>query len=279
VAASRTPFIGLVDDAALFPPGNAAMPDALAEHARHRDGPYADLVGPFLCPTSRVPELLDRLPPTDRLDVSLILDGPPERLDGAVGDIRADERVTLRAVEAAQARLGDAAAEIGQDVRRLAPVVGYLEVPRSGYDEAMALVADDGWAAVKYRTGGTSADAFPSEAELAAFLVAAAAQGVTFKLTAGLHHAVRHTAGDTGFEHHGVLNVLVATSDALAGDAVDEVATTLSQRDASRLASRVLSWSEAESAAARGTFRSFGCCGVTEPIEDLRDLGLIEEAP
>ena len=53
---------GLVDDAALFPPGNAPMDVALAEHARHRGAPWADAVGPFLCPASRVEELRARLP-------------------------------------------------------------------------------------------------------------------------------------------------------------------------------------------------------------------------
>ena len=37
-----------------------------------------------------------------------------------------------------------------------------------------------------------------------------------FKCTAGLHRAVRHT-GDDGFEHHGFLNVLLATRRAFDG--------------------------------------------------------------
>lgn len=34
-------FRRLVDDAALFPPGNAPMPVALAEHRHHLTAPYA----------------------------------------------------------------------------------------------------------------------------------------------------------------------------------------------------------------------------------------------
>ena len=41
---------GLVDDAAVFPPGNAALPDAVAAHREHRAAWYADLVGPLLVP-------------------------------------------------------------------------------------------------------------------------------------------------------------------------------------------------------------------------------------
>jgi hypothetical protein len=39
---------GLVDDAAIFPPGNAPLEEALAAHRQHRSAPYADLVGPFV---------------------------------------------------------------------------------------------------------------------------------------------------------------------------------------------------------------------------------------
>ena len=53
----RTLFTSVVDDAALFPPGNAPMDKALAEHEAVRRSGRADLVGPFLCPASRVTEM------------------------------------------------------------------------------------------------------------------------------------------------------------------------------------------------------------------------------
>lgn len=46
-------FARLVDDAALFPPGNAPMPDAVRGYLAARAGERADLVGAFLCPASR----------------------------------------------------------------------------------------------------------------------------------------------------------------------------------------------------------------------------------
>ena len=50
-------FAGLFDDAALFPPGNAAMPDAVSGHAGYRQDWYADLVARFVCPAGRLSEL------------------------------------------------------------------------------------------------------------------------------------------------------------------------------------------------------------------------------
>ena len=36
---------GLVDDAAIFPPGDVPLPDAVAAHLARREEWYADLVG------------------------------------------------------------------------------------------------------------------------------------------------------------------------------------------------------------------------------------------
>lgn len=272
---ARSLFTGLVDDAALFPPGNAPMDRALAEHAAHRSASYADLVGHFLCPASRVDELVATLPQHQRLDLALVFDVTGDGAHDALRVVAAEERLSLVGVEAAYARLGPDARTVGGNLARIPGAVGYLEVRRDGFDDALGLIADSGWHAAKYRTGGTTADAFPTEKELAAFLVAAARRNLPFKLTAGLHHAVRHTDPATGFEHHGVLNVLVAT--ALAGSrSQEEIEAALAERRGDSLADFVGGWDEGVCTGVRTLFRSFGCCGVTDPIDDLTALGLVE---
>jgi len=82
-------FDQIVDDAALFPPGNAPMARALADHARHRGAPYADRVGPFLCPASRVDELVDELPPHQDVRLAVVFDVGGE---GAHQALRAGSR-------------------------------------------------------------------------------------------------------------------------------------------------------------------------------------------
>src|SRR5262245_20722886 len=42
-------FRHLVDDAAMFPPGDLPLTEAVEAHRAHRTAPYADLVGPFVC--------------------------------------------------------------------------------------------------------------------------------------------------------------------------------------------------------------------------------------
>jgi hypothetical protein len=274
--APRALFAGLVDDAALFPPGNAPMAEGLAEHGEHKRSTYGDLVGPFLCPVSRIDELTATLTDDQRLAVSLVVDIAGEATHHALRTAGADPRLSLVGIEAAHSRLGDDAAVVGENLRRLPSAVGFLEVPRNGFDESLDLVAKGGWQAAKYRTGGTSDDAFPSARELAAFLVACAERALPFKLTAGLHHAVRHSDGVTGFENHGVLNVLVATGAAKAGGRADVVAAALEDRATDSLVAAVMSWPDRDVIGVRALFRSFGCCGVTDPINDLIALGLLD---
>jgi hypothetical protein len=269
-------FAGLIDDAALFPPGNAALAGGLAAHGEHKRSTYGDLVGPFLCPVSRIHELTNALGGDQRLAVSLVVDATGEPTHHALRVTGADPRLSLSGIEAAHRRLGDDAAVVGENLRRLPSALGFLEVPRSGFDESLDLVAKGGWQAAKYRTGGTTPDAFPSSQELAAFLVACAERGLPFKLTAGLHHAVRHTDAVTGFESHGVLNVLVATQAAKAGDGADAVAAALEDRATDSLVAAVMSWADRDVIGVRALFRSFGCCGVTDPINDLIKLGLLD---
>lgn len=273
-AVPRSLFAGLVDDAALFPPGNAPMDVGLREHARHHAASYGEIVGPFLCPASRIEELVAALP-----------DGPPFGV-ALVFDVTDDAAIRARAtwyrtplaspwVEARHDLLGDDPTAVSGGRVRAAGPMAYLEVPRTGFESVLALVGTPGWHAAKYRTGGTSAVAFPTAAELAAFLRACADRSLPFKLTAGLHHAVRNTETSTGFEQHGVLNVLVATHAAATGHDIGAIAEVLDQRDADALVATVTAWSQQDALAVRRLFRSFGCCGVTDPIDELTELGLV----
>ena len=223
-------------------------------------------------------ELRAHLPADESIRLALVFDVDGEEAHAALRACGADETLQLVGVEASAARLGADAATVGRNLTRLPGVTGALEVPRTGFDEALSLVGPEGWTVAKYRTGGTTADAFPGEAELAAFLVAAVARRVPVKLTAGLHHAVRGTDAGTGFEHHGVLNVLVATRVAQGGGGVEDVAAVLAQRAAPALLEFVAEWDESTCGDVRATFRSFGCCGVHDPLDELAGLGLLAEA-
>jgi hypothetical protein len=272
---------GLFDDAALFPPASLAMPDAVAGYVRHHGSWYRAMTGPFVCPETRTGELRVSLTAANvpEIDLSLVVTGGADAVGSAVQEVAADPRLRLRAVEVPVRRGADprpGAAEVADALDRtlLAGAAGYVEVPVAGLGgDVLDAVASRGYRP-KLRTGGVTAAAFPDERALAAALYAVTDLRVPFKCTAGLHHAVRHTAADTGFEHHGFLNVLLAVAAALQGAEPDDVAAVLGDRDADDVAARAAALSQDDAALVRGVFTSFGTCSTDEPVADLAALGL-----
>jgi hypothetical protein len=153
----------------------------------------------------------------------------------------------------------------------------YVELPHavatSSWLAGADVVAESGFR-LKFRTGGLSGDAFPPAPALAQWIDAALDRETAFKCTAGLHNAVRHTAGDTGFEHHGFLNVLVATRLLFDGTPVSDAIETLEERDPGTLVAQAAAL---DLAGARRWFTSFGSCSVSEPLTDLIALGLLDD--
>src|SRR5262249_4323767 len=127
----------------------------------------------------------------------------------------------------------------------------------------------------KIRCGGVSAQNFPSIEEVAGFLAVINNGGASFKATAGLHNAVRHTDPDTGFTHHGFLNLLLATARLLGGAEGKDVEAALASAGGQALATERQNLSEHEALSVRGVFASYGSCSLTDPVKDLEALGLL----
>ena len=65
----------------------------------------------------------------------------------------------------------------------------FVEIPLDGTRDAWLDAIAEAGCSAKVRTGGLTADRFPSPASLAALLAACAHRGLPLKATAGLHHA------------------------------------------------------------------------------------------
>jgi hypothetical protein len=275
----------LVDDAAVFPPGNVPLERAVREHREHREAPYAALVGGFVVSDTWLADLAAIVSPSPSVEpetplaTNVVVTGGAGALEPAVRWATRAPGLELAALEIALRDEDDLARNAGRVVAMVDSLRGemgddvevYVEPPRR------TLVSEQAWLAaldevsmaglrLKFRTGGVTADAFPSVAELAASIDAALDRETPFKCTAGLHDAVRHVDAETGFEHHGFLNVLLATRVALDGGDVEAAlssptpAADLPDADAC--------------ASARRWFTSFGSCSVLDVHEDLVDLGL-----
>ncbi len=275
-------FRGLVDDAGVFPPSALPLPEALNLHWINRAGPYAALLGRFLCRASQLGELHELVGDDQRLALGLIMDTGVAGLSDTVARAVEDRRLLLETVEIplpTEGDLSEAAHATLHALQRTLPqeVAAFIELPRvPGWRDALSLIAARGRGA-KLRTGGLVADAFPTEREVADFIKACVAEGATFKCTAGLHHAVRHTDETTGFEHHGFLNILLATYEAVRGASVPELIEVLAERDPAELVDWVHTLDARTAQTCRKYFVSFGSCSFTEPVDDLTGLGLLEK--
>jgi len=135
----------------------------------------------------------------------------------------------------------------------------------------------------KLRTGGVTAEAFPSSGQIAMALMAAGTRGVPIKFTAGLHHPVRLFHDSVQTKMHGFLNVLGAGVLALEHDWTQrEITQMLEDEDAESLSftEDLFTWREwrisTEAIAGRRELvTSFGSCSFDEPREDLRALNLL----
>jgi hypothetical protein len=268
-------FRALVDDASLLPPSMTSTSEALESFRGHEHAWYADILGSFLVPSSLVD--FDRSWPA--LPVGVVNDVAISALPAAVAKLRAAGAV-VRQVEAAVARRGEDPQPGLAELQRLAgeshDLAVYAEIPLSwGLLSALDTVARARGTglpiAPKFRVGGLAAELFPTPVELAAVICACRDRDLPFKLAAGLRHALRHTDPETGFTHHGFLNVLVACIAASDGGEVAEVAEALAATHPVPL----IEPARARRDAIRPLWRGFGTTNVVEPLTELVRLGLI----
>ena len=75
-ASLRALLAGVVDYAGLFPPAGLALDLALTHYVRYRQGPGGWMLGRFVCPAARLPELVSwhqhTRPPGPRIPLSAL---------------------------------------------------------------------------------------------------------------------------------------------------------------------------------------------------------------
>ena len=164
----------------------------------------------------------------------------------------------------------------------------FWEAPAEKAEQTIALLAEHNSNAdaptfgFKLRTGGVTADAFPTSAQMAKALVSPATHQVPIKFTAGLHHPIRQYRDEVKAKMHGFLNVLGAAVLAAEHrwDAAQATAM-LEDEDVSsfKFDDEFFAWRDwkidLERIKDRRRFvTTFGSCSFDEPREDLRALGL-----
>ena len=281
-----------VDYAGLFPPAAHDLQTTVTNHERYARSSDGWMLGRLVVPLSRLDEVaqvLGRLPAVERRWTIAVLAGagdPVESVPAAIHRFQASPGtagITVSAVEAAPAGLDALPAVPDHHVT----LEQFVEVPLDATRDAwLDAVAARGWHA-KVRTGGLTADRFPSPASLASLLEACAQRGLPLKTTAGLHHAARgayrltYEPGSPTGVMHGFLNLLVAALLVRAGATAADAQRALEVRDAREftLGEDAIGWQghTFTAAACADTrthlLRSVGSCSFDEPVADLRALG------
>jgi hypothetical protein len=300
--ACRALLGSLIDHAALFPPASMTMQEAVAEDRAARDGAYHWMLARFLCPASRLDELSDGFGGWPAVpELSVVLDGVGQTDEASWSEaLEADANLVAAALEAGapvaaielrlpSPRPGSAALIAAQTALRPLKSEIYLELLpgdawRHDVPAAIGAVSAIG-ARVKLRCGGETAAAVPPVELLALALASCRDTGVVLKATAGLHHPIRHTDEATGITMHGFLNLLAAAALGAAHNLRPSgLERVLAEEDpgAFELSAEELRVdgqhaSAAEIAAARQhLFVSYGSCSWREPVDDLRQLGVLE---
>ncbi|HEY8459154.1 MAG TPA: hypothetical protein VIM99_02170 [Blastocatellia bacterium] len=288
----------LIDYAGLFPPAALDMATATRKYAEYREGEYRWALGRFVVPVARLDEFekategitpkggsaadnvwrLTTLGGADlSSDLNRIAEFNQKHADAAVID----------AIEINASQPADIERAMKLMPANLAP---YFEIPIKDdpikLAELIKSIAETE-ARAKVRTGGVTADAFPSSSNLARFIKICAEEDIPFKATAGLHHPLRsinrltYAPDSASTMMHGFLNVFLAAAFAQNGMDVDQLVRLLEEKspEAFQIDAGCVIWRG--EMLVRGQLRnsrnllaiSFGSCSFEEPIEDLKKIG------
>ena len=285
---------GAIDYAGLYPPAALPMTEAVARYAEYRASADRWALGRFVVGAAK----LDALAAARAASGG---DAEPWPLSVLAGDdpaadaeriARLAEADPLLHVESVEGRIGSA-----DDALRLRGVFGtarelYGELP-AGRDPAplVAVLGGLGLRA-KIRTGGVTAEAIPSSADVARFLVACVGARVPFKATAGLHHPLRadhpltYEPSAPRAVMHGWLNVFLAAALLAEGGSEGDARLLLEERDpaAFDVSATGIAWrgrrlaTDALRRLRAGGLASFGSCSFREPLDELAALHPLHHA-
>lgn len=280
--ALRALLEGVVDYAGLYPPASLDIPVAARNYAAYRAGADRWMLGRFVVGIARLPELRSTIQAMkaggEAWPVTVVApDAPAATAALRMPDDIATriESVEVRAQTPADVALVARAATKTRDV--------YLELAP---DSTMVPLLDAIALAklrAKFRTGGVTADVFPSPEQIVAFIRGCIDRNIPFKATAGLHHPLRgnyrltYAPSAPSADMYGYLNVFLATAFIRQGLPDREAAELLVEKDptAFTVEEQGIRWRdhlvdvEAIKAARSRGATSFGSCSFREPVDEL----------
>jgi hypothetical protein len=229
-ASLRALLSNLIDYAGLFPPAGLRMQEAVDKYSRYLAGPDAWALGRFVLPVSRFAEFeaaFVNVNPVEPWAISALLGTSHE------SDLAAVHQFNLRNARKARVDSVEVKATSVHEICQVRALIRgtltpYYEIAPDKSSGLLPAIRDIHGRA-KIRTGGVTADAFPSSQAVARFLMECEKYNVPFKATAGLHHPLRcvkpltYEPDAPTHVMHGFLNLFIAAVFAWAGGKTFEV--------------------------------------------------------
>lgn len=305
--AVRTLLSAGIDYAGMFPPAALSLRAAVQNYAMYQAGEHAWMLGRFIIPAGRLPELADAVCLQDpgsqynvrgriserkisqseirKWKISALLGEQYQSELTSIVDFNAENRcpVSVDTIE-----MKPALADRVEEVVTAAPagIEVFAEIPLQASIASLEGLQSRG-ARAKVRTGGLVPAAIPSPRDLAVFLVNAAKAKIPFKATAGLHHPLRcfkaltYESNAPSGDMHGFINLLAASALALTGASPDLLSEILADQNLSsfQLSGSGLRWKKQSLSnlqlklAREHMLLSFGSCSFEEPVHELSAMG------
>ena len=284
----------IVDYAGLFPPAKLAMGRAIANYTQYYQTPYNWMLGNFVVPFSRLPEI-ETFIINSASENTLVT---PWSLSVILSE---NWELELKQIQAFnhKNKLRIASLEFKplppEEIKRAIPhlpkeMESFFEIPFNENVERYLAVLEGTKASAKIRTGGLTADVFPNSDRLYQFILASANAKVPFKATAGLHHPlpgkypVSYESNSLFATMQGFLNLSILTALVYWQKLTQEEALTVLQESSItsfKFQEDKISWQHCHlnltelRIARQDFFRSFGSCSFQEPLDELKELQLL----
>jgi hypothetical protein len=299
----------IIDYAGLYPPASLPLEEAFRNFIHYQDDPDAWMLSRFVLPARRLAELSALMPEDDSHYSFTLLGRGGKDSDEFSSNLKLD----LHDIQAFSSTYGSRVSADMFEVPLYIPafedqyILNGLVKQTAEFLNSKGLTVffeapfGDGWqeradklfyalrkvkdkhVGFKLRTGGVTADAFPSTEQVARAILVARDSGIPLKCTAGLHHPIRHFNESVRTKMHGFLNVFGAGVLAAAnGISQDLVQSILEDEDPANFyfGDEEFVWKGLRVATSgieeiRHHVTSFGSCSFDEPRKDLRRLHLL----
>ena len=303
----------IIDYAGLYPPASLPLEDAICNFVKYQIDADEWMLSRFIIPAKRLAELsqlAEQVFPRESVLAFSVLGRSGKDVDEFLENLKLDLEdiyafrenngvnvlVDMFEVVLPASALGDNSSTLDlvnavADVLNKNGLIVFFEAPSGeGWQvRAEKLIRSlrkikDKHVGFKLRTGGVTADAFPSTEQVAWAIAATRNADVPMKATAGLHHPVRHYNESVQTKMHGFLNVfgagVLALSHGLDQNQIQEI---IEDEDPANFVFNEsgFCWknfmaNNKQIAQARQCIVSFGSCSFDEPREDLQKIGLFK---